>query len=61
MRSGLAFVIMLGLAISAATLVILKGGNIMSVQHNQSETGIGLQPSDTHRSDAVETATFALG
>jgi hypothetical protein len=61
MRSGLAFIIMLGLATYAATLVILKGGNSMSVQHNQNETGIGLQPSNTRRSGAVETATFALG
>ncbi len=61
MRSGVAFIVLLGLAIVTAMLVILGGGKNMSMRHNYTEAGIGLPPSDRLISGKSETATFALG
>ncbi len=61
MRSGIAFIVLLGVAISAATLVSIKGGKSMSMQHNDSDAVIALPPAGTYLSGTFETATFALG
>jgi len=61
MRSGIAFIVLLGVAISLATLVSLKGGKSMSMQYNNAEAVIALSPPDTYHSGKFETATFALG
>ncbi len=61
MRSRFALIVLLGLALTVATIAVLKGGKSMSMLHNDTEASIGLPPSDTHRSGTFETATFALG
>lgn len=61
MRSGFAFIVLLGFAISAVILLTLKGGKSMSLQHNDTEASITLPSADTHLSGTFETATFALG
>jgi hypothetical protein len=61
MRSGVAVIVLLGLAILAAAAVVNEGGKRMSVQHNDTGAGIALPSLDTHRSGSLETATFALG
>ncbi len=61
MQLGIAFIVLLGVAISAATLVSLKGGKSMSMQHNNTEAVIALPPVGTYLSGTFETATFALG
>jgi len=53
--------ILLGLAISAITLIVLKGGKNMSILDNNTEASIGLPLLDTHLPGRFETATFALG
>jgi len=53
--------VLLGLAISAVTLVVLKGGKNMSMLHNDTEASIGLPLLDTRLPGRFETATFALG
>jgi hypothetical protein len=61
MRSGIVFIGLLGVSVSAATLVSLKGGKGMSMHHNDTEIVIALPPSGTPHSGAFETTTFALG
>ncbi len=61
MRSGIAFIVLLGIAISAATLVSFKGGKSMSVQHNDAEAVTAMSPVGDYHSGTFETATFALG
>ena len=50
-----------GVAVSAVTLVALKGGISMSVRPNDSEAVTRLSAADTHLPGPFETATFALG
>jgi len=61
MRSGVAFRVLLGLAILAVTLLIIIGGKSMSMRYNDTEARIGLPPADARLSGTFETATFALG
>jgi len=61
MRVVVAIIALSGPAILTVTLVILGGGNNMSIRHNDIEASMGLTPSDTHHSGKFETATFALG
>jgi len=60
-KSRFAYMVLLGLAISAVTLVVLKGGKNMSMLNNDTEASIGLPLLDTHLPGRFETATFALG
>jgi hypothetical protein len=61
LRSCLAFASLLGFAISVVTLVGLKGGKSMSMEHDDAEAGIALPSADTRRCGTFDTATFALG
>jgi len=61
MRSGIAFIALMGVAISAATLVSVKVGKSMSMQHNDTDAVIAQPTGDTYLSRTFETATFALG
>ena len=61
MRWFFAPIVLLVLAISVFTIVALKGGESMSMSHNETVAVIGLPPSDKNLSGTFETATFALG
>jgi hypothetical protein len=61
MRIGVSIIVLLGLALSALTLVALKGGVPMSMRLNDTEAGTRLSVSDSRFSSTFETATFALG
>jgi len=61
MKPRFAFVVLLCLAISAITLIVLKGGKNMSALHDDTEADIGLPLLDTFFQGRFETATFALG
>jgi hypothetical protein len=61
MRIGVGIIVLLGLALSAITLVVLKGGIPMSMRLNDTEAGTRLSVSDSRFSSTFETATFALG
>jgi len=53
--------LLFGLALSAVTLIVLKGGKSMSLPHKDTEASIGLPHSDIYLSGIFATATFALG
>jgi hypothetical protein len=61
MRSDIAFIVLLGVAISSVTLVSLKGGKSMFMQHKDAEAVTALPPAGARHSGTFETATFALG
>jgi hypothetical protein len=61
MRSVIAIVVLLGLALSAVALIILRGDKAMYMRPNDIEARSGPPPSDTNPPGAFETATFALG
>jgi len=61
MKSVFAFMLLFGLALSAVTLIVLKGGKSMSLPHKDTEASIGLPHSDIYLSGIFATATFALG
>ena len=44
MRAGIAFIVLLGIAISAATLVFIKGGKSMTMQYNDTDAATALPP-----------------
>lgn len=61
MRWRFAPIALLGLAITAVSMLYLKGGESMPLLHYGSEVVVGVPPSDIHHSGTFETATFALG
>lgn len=61
LRSFIGSVSLLAFAISAVTIVALKGGTRMSMKHDEAEARAALPSADTRLSGTFETATFALG